>query len=507
MVRVGVGEGPASSTEDAAAGGWRKEPTAIPLPNAPNPEAALAAIGALPYPALLRSATAPDSRSGYSYLCAIPSRVLQLGPLGVQRFVHREGGIHGEVLSLSPFDALEGELALHEGLALPSLPPFQGGAVGYLGYEMGSHLEPLWVPAGSGPGLPQMHMAFYPEVVAWDHAKGTCWYFSRRREEPGPLLDALRGHEADTLNDLGSWPSLSGKAMGPHPSYPVPGLPGIRSTISRDSYLEKVEQVRQLILEGEIFQANLTQAFHREWKGDSIALFSHLVEHYPAPFAAYLRLAGTEPGAAAVVSTSPESFLRVTGRPGPQVVRTRPIKGTAPRALDAATDARNARALQSSEKDRSENVMIVDLLRNDLSRVCEDASVVVTELCQLESHPSVHHLVSTIQGVLHQHAGVVDLLRATFPCGSITGAPKLRAMEILTQMEPTAREVYTGALGWLGCDGAAELSVAIRTITLREGVAWFPAGGGVVLESDPMAEYDETVAKVRGILNALEATA
>jgi para-aminobenzoate synthetase component 1 len=264
-----------------------------------------------------------------------------------------------------------------------------------------------------------------------------------------------------------------------------------------------VAEIRRLILAGAIFQANLTQAFHRPWRGDPTALFRHLLQRHPAPFSVLLDL-GAE---GAVVSVSPESFLRLDAGPGPRRVRTRPIKGTAPRGAHPREDEEQARALQASEKDRAENVMIVDLLRNDLSRVCDDGSVVVEALCTLESHPSVHHLVSTIRGDLLPGVGPVDLLRATFPCGSITGAPTNRAMEIRARLEPTQREVYTGAMGWLGLHGGMDLNVAIRTVTLRNGRAWFPAGGGVVLDSSPEAEYDEAVAKVRGLAEALEATA
>jgi para-aminobenzoate synthetase component I len=471
----------------------------IPLDGAPAPEDALARVRGLPYPILLQSAGEPGPGKRYSFLVADPRWVLRARGGATWRWDTDRPESGWLPVEADPFSALAEALEREPRPPLiPDFSPFQGGAVGYLGYELAGALEAVDPAPAVGPGLPWMHLGFYPQGVVWDHQREEVWYFHAQETAEGSLLRALTappGH----LPSIPWDPPAGPEAI---PSHPVPALAGVSSTVSRSGYLDQVEAVRRLILEGEIFQANLTQAFHRPWTGDPLALFRYLLRQHPAPFSAFLDL-GSE---GTVVSASPESFLRLEPGEGPRTVRTRPIKGTAPRGADLEEDRARARALQASEKDRAENVMIVDLLRNDLSRVCGDASVVVEDLCALEPHPSVHHLVSTIRGELLPGLGPVDLLKATFPCGSITGAPKIRAMEILATLESTQREVYTGAIGWVGLHGGMDLNVAIRTLTLKDGRAWFPAGGGVVLASSPEAEYDESVMKVRGLAAALEAT-
>jgi len=213
----------------------------------------------------------------------------------------------------------------------------------------------------------------------------------------------------------------------------------------------------------------------------------------PAPFAAYFNTGGTQ-----ILSSSPERFVKLTG----DAVEARPIKGTRPRGATPAEDAALAENLMTSEKDRAENVMIVDLLRNDISKVCRDHSVAVPELCSLESYARVHHLVSAVTGTLRSGLGAVDLLRACFPGGSITGAPKVRAMEIIAEQEPTRRGPYCGALGFIGYDGAMDSNIAIRTLALKDGAAVFQAGGGIVADSDPAGEYEETLAKAEALFAA-----
>ncbi|MBX6364578.1 MAG: aminodeoxychorismate synthase component I, partial [Gemmatimonadetes bacterium] len=284
-------------------------------------------------------------------------------------------------------------------------------------------------------------------------------------------------------------------ALHARATFPVPGIPGVASTFSRAGYLDVVARTREYILAGDIFQANLSQRLEAVWDAPPFELYERLRGRNPAPFAAYFDL-----GDAAVVSASPERFLRLRG----DRVETRPIKGTAPRGLTPMHDMALERALRTSEKDRAENVMIVDLLRNDLARVCVDDSVEVPELCVIERYPSVHHLVSTVRGRLRSGLGPVDLLRATFPGGSITGAPKVRAMEIIHELEPTRRGVYTGAIGYVGFDGAMDTSIAIRTFVVRGGRCYFQVGGGIVADSEPEREYLETLAKAAGLVAALE---
>jgi para-aminobenzoate synthetase component 1 len=256
-----------------------------------------------------------------------------------------------------------------------------------------------------------------------------------------------------------------------------------------------VERIQAHIRAGDVYQVNLTQQLSAPLAGTAWEFYLRLRRVNPAPFGAFL-----DGGAWAIVSASPERFLGVTpdGR-----VETRPIKGTRPRGATAAQDAALIAALRASEKDRAENVMIVDLLRNDLSRVCATGSVAVPELCAVESFATVHHLVSTVTGRLAPGRDAFDLLAAAFPGGSISGAPKIRAMEIIAGLEPVARGVYCGAIGYVSATGAMDTSVAIRTAVVRDGVVHFGVGGGVVADSDPAGEYAESLDKARGLVAAL----
>jgi para-aminobenzoate synthetase component 1 len=258
-----------------------------------------------------------------------------------------------------------------------------------------------------------------------------------------------------------------------------------------------VERIREHIRAGDLFQANLTRRISAPTELSGAALYERLVERSPAPYSAYL-----DTGAGEVASVSPELFLRArSGR-----VTTRPIKGTAARGATHALDRDLGDGLVASEKDRAENVMIVDLLRNDLSRVCRPGSVKVPELAVLESHAAIHHLVSTVEGRLEEGVGPVDLLRATFPGGSVTGAPKIRAIEVLRAIEPVRRGVYTGTIGILGFHGDLELSVAIRTAVVRGGYATYGTGGGITLASVAPEEWRESELKAAPFLSALEAS-
>jgi para-aminobenzoate synthetase component 1 len=271
----------------------------------------------------------------------------------------------------------------------------------------------------------------------------------------------------------------------------------VRSTFTREGYRAMARRAIEYILDGDIFQVNLSQRLETHGAGHPFDLYLRLRHANPAPFAAYL---GTDD--VAVVSASPERFLRVeAGR-----VETRPIKGTRPRGYTPEHDLALEHSLRQSEKDRAENVMIVDLLRNDLSRVCRPGTVRVPELCVIERFASVHHMVSTVVGELEPGRGPVDLLRAAFPGGSVTGAPKVRAMEIIAELEPTRRAVYCGAIGYVGFDGAMDTNIVIRTfLVLPDGRTTFQVGGAVVADSDPDGEYLETLDKAEGLLAALRA--
>ena len=290
-----------------------------------------------------------------------------------------------------------------------------------------------------------------------------------------------------------------GAAAGPAPSYPIvdgwdPRLE-LRSSFTHAEYLDAVARVREYIYAGDIFQANLSQRFEAPLSDTPWELYQRMRTRNAAPFAAYFECPG-----AAIVSASPERFLRVDvdGH-----VETRPIKGTRPRGVGPEHDGALGQALTESAKDRAENLMIVDLMRNDLSRVCAPGTVRVPELFTLERYATVHHLVSTVVGQLAPGSDAFDLVRATFPGGSITGAPKLRAMEIIAELEPSQRGVYCGSLGYWSVTGALDTSIAIRTAVAVGDRVYFSAGGGIVADSDPEQEYRETLDKARGMIDAL----
>jgi para-aminobenzoate synthetase component 1 len=274
----------------------------------------------------------------------------------------------------------------------------------------------------------------------------------------------------------------------------APGLPGLLSNFSRDDYLRAVEQAIEYIYAGDIFQVNLSQRLLYPDSGDPLGLYLRLRERNPAPFGGYFAHDDW-----VVASASPERFVRVADGE----VETCPIKGTRRRRSGPEADLFTRDELRQSEKDQAENVMIVDLLRNDLSRVCAPGSVRVPDLCRVETYETVQHLVSEIRGRLAPGRTPWDLLRAVFPGGSITGAPKVRSMEIISELEPTARGPYCGSLFYVGYNGQADSSILIRTFTIRHGWIQCPVGGGIVAQSDPAAEYEETLVKAEGMLRAL----
>jgi para-aminobenzoate synthetase component 1 len=284
------------------------------------------------------------------------------------------------------------------------------------------------------------------------------------------------------------------------PQWPVPGLEPLTSNFDRAGYLATVRRAVEYIHAGDCFQVNVAQRLLAPAHVAPRELYRRLRERNAAPFAGYFDL-----GAFVLASASPERFLRVTAGEGgvADEVETRPIKGTRPRGRTPEQDRARAAELLASAKDRAENVMIVDLMRNDLGRVCRYGSVRVPAVCRLETYRTVHHLVSEVRGRLRAGLGALDLLRAAFPGGSVTGAPKVRAMEIIAELEPTARGPYCGSLGYLGFDGVMDTNILIRTFTIGRGWVQFPVGGGIVADSEPEREYEETWHKAEGMLRAL----
>ncbi len=400
-------------------------------------------------------------------------------------------------------------LERHPAAPVPGLPPFQGGLAGYIGYDYGAVLERLPPNRHDDLALPDLVLGLYDWVIAWDHASGRAWVISTGVPATGPAR-AIRAAErlAWVQRLLGAPGAGAGgrvwtggaRPVSPAPSYPVTGAEfargiGLRSSFTHRGYLDAVQRVVDYIVAGDIFQANLSQRLESPLEEDPWHLYRRLRAVNPAPFAAYLEF-----GPVAVASASPERFLLLEpdGR-----VETRPIKGTRPRGLSPEHDAALAQALHDSEKDRAENLMIVDLLRNDLSRVCAPGTVRVPELFALEEYRTVHHLVSTVEGRLAAGRGATDLLAAAFPGGSITGAPKVRAMEIIAELEPSRRGIYCGSIGYLGFSGAMDTSIVIRTLVASGGRVTFSVGGGIVADSDPEGEYQETLHKARALIETL----
>jgi para-aminobenzoate synthetase component 1 len=396
-----------------------------------------------------------------------------------------------------PFAELKRRLAAHPLVTVPGLPPFQGGVAGQFGYGLQHAIEKIPRPRFDEFLVPDLAVGVYDWVIAWDHRADRAWIVStgypdgrvratRRlveikdwlQEEP-PVQAESRAERADRIEA---------------PQFPLPGRPGVSSTFDRPGYLAAVRRAIEYVHAGDCFQVNLAQRLLARLTEHPLDLYGRLRERNPAPFGGYFDL-----GRFAVASASPERFLRVTDGE----VETRPIKGTRPRGRTPVEEAERIAELAASPKDRAENVMIVDLLRNDLGRVCEYGTVRVPRVCQVETFRYVHHLVSEVRGRLAADKTPADLLRACFPGGSVTGAPKVRAMEIIAELEQTARGSYCGSLGYLGFDGSMDTNILIRTFTAGRGWVQFPVGGGIVADSDPECEYEETQHKAEGMLRAL----
>lgn len=384
----------------------------------------------------------------------------------------------------------------------------QGGWMGWLGYELGGCFERLPVAKHDEFRLPLAVMGLYDVVLSWDHATGESWIISQGFPATAPLarqdkayrrlkrfLDLLeRDVEPEFSNTKPNRQyRLTENQLAPQ--FPTRWSEDWTSNFASAKYRDAVADCVEYIRAGDVFQVNLSQRLLRKSICNPEQLALHLRAENPAPFAGYADFGRTQ-----VISCSPERFLNLNDG----LIEARPIKGTRPRLSDPFADSGMAELLQQSEKDRSENVMIVDLLRNDLSRVARSNSVTVSQLCELEKYHSVWHLVSVIQARMASGQSASDLIAATFPGGSITGAPKIRAMEIIAELEPTVRGPYCGSLGYLSFAGDLDLNILIRTITSCDGWWQLPVGGGIVADSNPQLEEQETWHKAEGILRAID---
>jgi len=509
------------------------------LSDVPTIEHALDSFSEWPDLILFESALRRDALGRYSFLTADPFRTFTI-----------EQPRYG----LDPFDEIRDVLSRPEFQidSIEGLPPFQGGAAGLLSYGLGGCFERLPQSPWDEFQMPVLQAGLYDWVLVWDHSQDRAWVichgFGERERAPVRLKTLLqqlkesapvdpesvpsplggegarRAGEGAVQNSIGvpmatcqapssglrppsaPWGEGTGSAQDFAPQFPLEGCPGVTSDFSREDYLRAVARVRDYIFAGDIFQANLSQRLLIESDDAPIEIYKRLRNCNAAPFAGFYQHDDW-----AIVSASPERFIKVEEG----VVTTRPIKGTRQRRTGPEADLFSRDELRQSEKDIAENVMIVDLLRNDLSRVCEPGSVSVPQLCTVESYETVQHLVSEVRGTLADKTqldvkdavspgrfDIWDLLRAIFPGGSITGAPKIRAMEIVAELEPTARGPYCGSLFYAGFDGTLDSSILIRTFVCRHGRVQCSVGGGIVAQSEPVREYEETLHKADGMLRA-----
>lgn len=389
----------------------------------------------------------------------------------------------------NPFEVMSEKLAQFTLSRHADLPPFQGGIAGMLGYELGGYLEKIPQSLQDDLQLPELILGFYDVVVAWDHHLKRCYIFSsgfpetdfiQRKQRAVDRLTWVLGYFDQVLPPLRSFSIKESD---------------ISSTFTQENYEKAVAQVIEYIRAGDIFEANISQRFSCDRNDiDPFMLYRKLREKNAAPFAAFMQYKEW-----VIASASPERFLKLhQGH-----VEARPIKGTRTRHHDPVIDKANADELLKSEKDWAENVMIVDLMRNDISRVCMPHTIKVPQLCGLESFATVHHLVSVVEGELQAEKTAVDLLKATFPGGSITGAPKIRSMEIIAQIEPTLRGPYCGSIGYVGFNGDMDLSITIRTFVMNKEKLCFQTGGAITVDSSPLEEYEETLTKARALRHTL----
>jgi para-aminobenzoate synthetase component 1 len=463
-------------------------PLMIDLPTAHTPETLTARFQREPGVVLLRSGLFEERQARYSLIVARP--FLTFRSAGSRCELRRDG--ESRVQFGNPWHVLDSLMARCELLDEVDLPFPLGGCFGYWGYDLKNFVEPrLPRAAVNDLELPDCAVGFYDSLVVFDHALGKTWIVSTGLAADGSRSEARALAQAEFWRaHLSSSPEALAHILssGPVSSAELP------SSLSRGQFMEAVSHALRYIRAGDIYQVNLAQRLEAAAPGDGWDFFLRLAAVSPAPFAAYLNA-----GEFQVASSSPEMFLRLSG---PHIV-TRPIKGTRPRSADPTRDAQLTYELQTSAKEMAELVMITDLLRNDLGRVCEYGSVQVPELVRLERYPHVQHLVSTVEGRLRPDVTHFAALAQCFPGGSITGAPKIRAMEIIDELEPVTRGPYTGCLGYLGFNRESQLSIAIRTAVCRPEQIFFHVGAGIVADSDPGAEYEETMAKAGGFLAAL----
>ncbi|MBE0477378.1 MAG: anthranilate synthase component I [Coriobacteriia bacterium] len=440
---------------------------------------------------LLESVVGGERLGRYSFLGLGEGRVVtaRSGEVTVE---NGERAVRG---AADPLTVVAEELAAGRVARVPGLPPFVGGAVGYVGYEVASGFERVPRHPVDELGVPDLVMMLAETVVAFDHARRVMLVIAAARpgEDAGAAYDEALARIDAALARLRQGPA--GARLGEvGATAPVP----LAEHTAREAFLGQVERAKEHIAAGDAFQVVLSQRFSAAYPGDGLDLYRVLRAVNPSPYMFYVRTPHVT-----LVGSSPEPLVRVEDG----VVLTRPLAGTRPRGADAAEDGRLRADLLADEKERAEHVMLVDLGRNDLGRVCEPGTVKVDELMEVERYSHVMHIVSNVTGRLAPGRDAFDALRATFPAGTVSGAPKIRAMEIVRDLEPAARGPYAGTVGYVGFDGAMDMCITIRTVMIAGGVAYLQSGAGIVADSDPEREYDECLHKARALHRALERAA
>lgn len=453
-----------------------------PLERGIDPWRVFLSLYMLPYPVILDSSIGGSN----SFVASDPFLVIRsYGNKNLITFLGREDHVSG-----NPFDVLktllerykkeEGEL------------PLQGGSIGYFGYDLKDLIERLPSRAVKTLQTPDLFFAFYDTVFIYNHPTGIAYLASTGYPEERKYLKEKRA-----LNRLKGFKRLilKGVEEGIH-SMPISSInfKSITSNFSKEGYINAIKKALTYISKGDCYEINLSQRFSFPLPCHPLTLYRHLREENPVPMGGYLRLGDFE-----ILSNSPERFLRIRGKD----IETMPIKGTIGRGEDPVKDLKMIEGLKNSEKENAEHIMIVDLERNDLGRVCKYGSVRVEECRRIETYSTLHHMVSTIKGTLRDSVNPIDAIKACLPGGSITGAPKIRAMEIIDELEPTARGIYTGSIGYIDFSGQVDLNIAIRTAIVHKNTLYYQVGGGIVADSDPEREYEETILKAEALYRAL----
>jgi para-aminobenzoate synthetase component 1 len=460
------------------------------LPVSFPPEYVFDRIQKEPFSFFLDSGMNQHKLGRYSFMGYSPFLILKSKGKNIE-IVEREKVYHE---TGNPFHILDKIIKNFKIDANISAPPFLGGAVGYLSYDLCHFIERLPRRTVDDLKLPDCYFCFYDTILGYDHQKKR-WYFAqtdfgRKGDHSSKEIIIKRINQKECRTSYGTKKMNSSSLTPFEKTKPMTTL---ESNFSREDYLQAIKRAKEYIFAGDIYQVNLSQRFHAIVKVTPYQLYKKLRRINPAPFACYLDFQDL-----IVVSSSPERFLKVEG----SKVQTRPIKGTRPRGKNEREDIKLKDELLKSEKDRAELNMIVDLERNDLGRVCDYGTVKVKEHAVLETYTTLFHLVSTVEGKLLPKYNYINLLKACFPGGSITGAPKIRSMEIIDELEPTTRSVYTGSIGYLGFNNHIDLNIAIRTIIIKGKDAYFQVGGGIVADSRPEEEYKETLDKAKALIES-----